>query len=210
MTTLAAEQRTAPIGAAEASAAGLVGPNAVIQLAAAAQAQLGEAAAEALFTEAGAIEAYRTPPAAMTPEALPARLFQTVLRVLPPEKAEALLSEAGRRTGDYVIAHRIPGLAKALLPRLPRFLAAALLLRAIKASAWTFAGSGRCSVRSGRVPIIEIENNPLATPGCPWHAAAFARLFEGLLHVKAEARCVSRRCGGGGVCRFEILLGDAG
>ena len=47
------------------------------------------------------------------------------------------------RTGDYLLAHRIPKPVQALLKRLPAPLAARVLLAAITRHAWTFAGSGR-------------------------------------------------------------------
>ena len=44
--------------------------------------------------------------------------------------ARALGRAAGLATGDYLLAHRIPAVARALLPRLPAGLAARLLLAA--------------------------------------------------------------------------------
>jgi bacteriochlorophyll 4-vinyl reductase len=55
------------------------------------------------------------------------------------------------------------------------------LLKAIRANAWTFAGSTPVSVTPGHPAIIEITGNPLPMPGCPWHRAVFETLFTVLL-----------------------------
>ena len=184
-----------------------VGPNAVIQTAAALQAIAGAAARDAIFAAAGCRDLIDAPPQAMIDEAVPARLFAALRNHLPTTEADAVLYDAGRRTADYVIANRIPGFARALLKALPAPLAAPLLLSAIAKNAWTFAGSGTCRVAPGCPHRIEIEANPLATPGCPWHRGVFARMFEVLVdrgaHVSHGACCAT----GASVCQFQIRTG---
>jgi bacteriochlorophyll 4-vinyl reductase len=127
-------------------------------------------------------------------EAPAARLHQA-LRAEMPEVAPMLAREAGWRTGDYILAHRIPKPAQRLLRLMPARLAAPILARAVKnlrgvgavpgglAHAWTFCGSGEFRLVSTWPVVFEIADNPVVrgehseTPLCHWHAAVFERLF---------------------------------
>lgn len=184
---------------------GLIGPNAVVQLGHAVAGHLGPDAAMRLFRAAGLAELLVEPPRAMIDEALPARLFETLWQ-LHPDTAHAHAAEAGRRTADYVIAHRIPQLAQKVLRLSPRSLGARLLLQAIRKNAWTFAGSGRCAV-TGRPPfVITIEDNPLVMPECAWHAAVFKRLFDRLIQPGTSVELLSCSNQGAPSCQFGISL----
>lgn len=186
---------------------GLIGPNSVIQLVEALSAREGEAAVDRLFDRAG-LAVWRTRPLeTMIPEAVPAALFEALFQAYPTDHAQAIAADAGRRTADYVMAHRIPGPVKVLLQLLPGPIAARLLLSAIERNAWTFAGSGVCVSRFGRPSVIEISGNPLAMPGCVWHAAVFTRLFRSLVARKSAVRHPSCTLDGAEACRFEIRLG---
>ncbi len=121
---------------------GVIGPNAVIQLGEALRAMLGEQRAAGLYAQAGCAAWFATPPDAMVDERRTAALHQALRRDLP-EEAPRILAEAGRRTGDYILAHRIPKPAQWLLRHVPAGLAGPLLLDAITRHAWTFAGTGR-------------------------------------------------------------------
>jgi divinyl protochlorophyllide a 8-vinyl-reductase len=188
---------------------GVIGPNAVIQLGEALRAMLGEQRAAGLYRDAGCASWFATPPDAMVDERRTAALHQALRRDLP-EDAARILAEAGRRTGDYILAHRIPQPAQWLLRHLPAGLAGPLLLDAITRHAWTFAGTGRFSARRGRPCLVEIEGNPLvageraAAPVCVWHEAVFRRLFQELVHPYASVREIACGATGGSACRFEI------
>lgn len=186
----------------------MVGPNAVTQLANALR-TMNPALAEAVFIGAGHGALLDTPPSAMIDEAVPAALFATTYDTLPPRMADKALRAAGVGTADYIIANRIPWFAKVLLRVLPNSVAAPLLLRAIQASAWTFAGSGTCKVEpgpSGQPHVISIKANPLAARDCVWHRAVFQRLFERLVGTNASVHHTACRHDGDAVCRFEIVL----
>ncbi len=158
-----------------------------------------------VFTRAGYPELLDAAPDEMVDEAVPAALFRALWQVLPAESARRVAVEAGRRTADYVIANRIPAAARLALRLAPRALGARLLLRAIERNAWTFAGSGRCETAARPTYAISIADNPLRMPGCVWHRAVFARLFDRL--TAPGAAVVHAACGGtGGACRFEIHL----
>ena len=187
-----------------------IGPNAVTQLVPALTRQGFAAMVPQLFAGAGVAGWLADPPAAMVDERMVAALHRTLRAGLPPEQTSLVLAEAGRLTADYLLAARIPGLAQAVLKLLPASLAASLLVGAIKAHAWTFAGSGRFSALGGKPLILEITNNPLcagehaAAPICSWHAAVFRRLFEVL--VSRDVRVDEIDCEGRGddACRFSI------
>lgn len=185
--------------------AGLVGPNAVVQLGAALRAVSEDSrAAERVFARAGVLRLLHSPPDAMIDQSIPSRLFEALWRELPPEQAAAIAHDAGRRTGAYVIANRIPAIARMVLRALPPRWAAPLLLKAIDRHAWTFAGSGVCCVTSGQPAVITIARNPLTMPGCVWHIGVFEILFHTLVDARTRVRHCDCRIDGASVSRFEI------
>jgi divinyl protochlorophyllide a 8-vinyl-reductase len=184
-----------------------IGPNAIIQLAAALDAAGAGALCTAIFTALGMSAWLDEPPRDMVDERKVARLHQAVRRASPD--AEAIMRDAGRRTADYLLAHRIPRLVQIILKRLPPRLAAIVLVSAIRRNAWTFAGSGVFKARSGRPTVFEIADNPICAgetapaPVCAWHAAVFERLFQVLVSPRARTRETRCEATGATVCRFE-------
>lgn len=195
-------------GTEPATAGAVIGPNAVLQLAEALRADGGEAAARAVFDAAGLGALLDRPPEAMVDEHLPAALFKALFSVRPAD-APAIAADAGRRTADYIMANRIPGAVCTLLRLLPAPLASRLLLNAIARNAWTFAGSGTCTVSAGQPAVIAIRDNPMAMPGCAWHADVFRRLFGRLVHRSVSVRHAACCHEGGNTCQFEIRYGAA-
>jgi divinyl protochlorophyllide a 8-vinyl-reductase len=122
-----------------------------------------------------------------------------------PRDWDELSWEAGTRTAEYLLEHRIPQGAQWLLRRLPSAWSARLLLRAIRGHAWTFAGSGAFSARMERgAAIVSITDNPIAMPGCPWHRGVFTRLFSELVSPNVLVRHEACCAGGGKACIFVI------
>lgn len=188
------------------STSGRIGPNAILQFLPVISGALGDDAVPRLLAAAGI--AKLPDGTAMIPEMQAARLHRQV-RLDAPECAAGMAAEAGLRTADYILAHRIPGTAQTLLKILPAFLSAPMLARAITAHAWTFTGSGRFNARTPW--CFEIAGNPLiqgeraAQPICHWHAAVFQRLYRAL--VAPDVTCIETRCRaqtGTGCCRFEL------
>ncbi|MEQ8661642.1 MAG: bacteriochlorophyll 4-vinyl reductase [Gammaproteobacteria bacterium] len=182
-----------------------VGPNAILQLAHALDSRGGPTLTAAVFAHAGLTARLATPPTRMVPETEVARLNAAVATLLPDTAAADTLAAAGRHTGAYLLANRIPAPARLLLQQLPALLAAPLLLAAIRRHAWTFAGSGTVTVGCWPRPWIEIAPNTLAQRGCPWHRAVFGELFRALVHHDCEVAhpyCAAR---GDARCRFEIV-----
>lgn len=189
------------------SGAGLIGPNAVLQLVPLLDRAGGEVWRAALVESAGI--AALPDGTGMIPEGPVARLHQAMRRDRP-HIAAGLGWQAGLATGDYILAHRIPRGVQRLLKALPWRIAARVLSQAIARNAWTFAGSGQFLVIT---PLrFELRANPLVRgevadhPLCDWHRGVFTRLFQTLVHPHltcTETRCCAQ---GHAACRFEMRL----
>lgn len=183
---------------------GKVGPNAIIQLADVLADRLGLDERAAALRAAGLEHYLASDPERMTDEREAAALHK-VVQARQPDEWDQLSWEAGERTAKYLLDHRIPGAAQWLLRRLPPAWSARLLLRSIRAHAWTFSGSGAFSatIEWGAV-VITIAGNPIAMPSCPWHRGVFTRLFRELVSPHVLVRhehCCAR---GDEVCTFRI------
>lgn len=186
---------------------GRVGPNAVLQLVAALAGPSERPLLVPIFERASCADYLKNPPDEMIPERDAAALHQALFDIAGPTKAHAIAADAGRRTADYVMANRIPGFAKTVLRALPPSIAGPVLVRAITKHAWTFCGSGNFSIeKSGGAQslVIKIANNPLETPGCPWHCAVFERMFQQLVSSKALVRYKKCHSQCSEACLFSI------
>lgn len=183
-----------------------VGPNAVTQVAAALRAIGGEPLARQVFFAAGLGDVLAAPPEHMVGQGVAAHLHDTLRLTLPPDDAQQIAADAGRRTADYLLANRIPKPAQWVMQVLPPRLAAPILLKAMAANAWTYAGTGRVRTKAGDPCVLEIVENPLAQPLCPWHVAVFERLFRALVAKGAQVKHTSCCANGATACRFEITL----
>ncbi len=183
---------------------GVIGPNAVIQLAAALQDVVGRRETRRIFAQAGLERLLDEPPSRMVDEALVQGLYDVLEEVFDPDIAALIAYDAGRRTADYVAENRIPWAARWVIRMLPPALGGRILLKAILAHAWTFAGSGTVAARAGETVLIEITDNPLKTREGQWHRGVLDGLFQAL--VDRRLVC-GYRCGtvaGRSVCRFEL------
>lgn len=178
-----------------------IGPNAVLQLVAVIDRDLGRAVRDRVFA------GLRLPPpdSGMIPEA-EAVAAHRALREALPARADALLVAAGQATAEYILRHRIPTVARGVIKLLPARFGARLLARAIERHAWTFAGSGAFRVASLSPLVFELRENPLVQEGaaCLWHAAVFQRLFARLVWPKARVTETDCAGLGGEICRFEV------
>lgn len=189
---------------------GLIGPNALTQLLPLLERAGGAELRETLLARAGVVELPDM--LGLIDEGPVARLHQA-MRAEVPDLAPGLAWEAGVRTADYILAHRIPPPVQALLKRLPAWAAGPVLSRAIARNAWTFAGSGRFEVVRGWPAVLLIHDNPVvrgeraAVPLCHWHAGVFERLTRVLVSDRARAREVACCACGAPACRFEVRAG---
>jgi divinyl protochlorophyllide a 8-vinyl-reductase len=190
-------------------AAARIGPNAVTRLAEALVAVRGAGAARPVFERAGLAHRLSEPPERMVDEGEVIALHAALRESLPPDEAASIAWDAGRRTADYLLAHRIPTPMRVLLPRLPARLAAWILLSAIGRHAWTFAGSGRFVVLPGWPVRFSIAGGPLArglcadAPACGYYAATFEGLFRALVHPATRVAETECEACGAPACVFE-------
>lgn len=191
-----------------------IGPNAIIRVHEALTATLGADEARAVFTRAGLVSYLETPPGAMVPAVEVTALHRALLDRLPAEHRAAVNRHAGIATADYLLAHRIPGPAQAVLKVLPPVPAARVLITAMGRNSWTFAGGGRFEGTAGRPTRLVIADGPIQqavdpvdrparAPVCGYYAATFERLFQVLVTRKAQVRETACQAQGAPVCVFE-------
>jgi len=210
MGTLAVGSRDATLEAAQAR----IGPNAVLQTLAAAEALEGRATAARIRTLAALPEDWSE---GLIPEAWFLSTLRATRATLPTPRADAVLREAGTRTAAYVAEHRIPRAFRALLRTLPARVALPMLLTAFARHAWTFAGRGRFSVEGAYPGAIRLEDAPTCRERAPTPDALtggyYEAAFEALLSLAApgvrvrEIACASQ---GKPACIFQIALGPVG
>jgi divinyl protochlorophyllide a 8-vinyl-reductase len=199
-----------------AAPAGRIGPNALIQPLGVLRERFGEARLAQIVRASTGLAPDALPLGAMVDERLVARLHQGIVDALGEPVALGVLEEAGRRTGDYLLAHRIPRPAQAVLKRLPARLSVALLARAMAKHAWTFAGTGTFTYRGGRRPVFELAGCPLCRgmtserSVCRFYAGTFARLVRALAAPHALVDETSCHAAGDDACRFTVTLHPPG
>lgn len=192
--------------------AGRIGPNAVIRLAEALDALETQAVTKKLFIAAELGNYVHALPDAMVPEDDVTRLHRRLRSDLGAGRAATVSWIAGQRTADYLLDNRIPKPVQRVLKLLPRRLAAFILLKAIGAHAWTFAGTSRFSWKMGRPITLRFEDCPLcrgdrsSVPCCSYYAATFEHLLRELTNADTTVREVECTAAGGEACRFEITL----
>lgn len=191
--------------------AGRIGPNAITRVAEALGILHGEAARQQVFAQAQLLHYLDAPPASMVDETEVQRLHRALRSSFNAGDARRLARLAGERTGDYLLAHRIPRPVQLVLKCLPATLAARVLLSAIRRHAWTFAGSGQFRALAGRpirfaithCPLCRDENARDGTAQCDYYAATFERLLRTLVHHEIRVTEVQCEAAGGKVCEFE-------
>ena len=187
-----------------------IGPNAITRVAEALQSQVGGHLAADVFAAAALSHHLADPPTRMVDETEVSRLHQVLRSELGGPVAFAVSRDAGLRTAEYLLAHRIPRPVQALLKALPPALASRLLLSAIGKHAWTFAGSGSFTARAGRPVVLTIRGNPMCVgqtsdePMCDFYAATFERLFRALVHPQSVVTETACEACGDEACRFEL------
>lgn len=190
--------------------AALIGPNAITQMAAALSAVCGERVQREIFEDAGLARYLAAPPTHMTPEDEVAQLHRVAIDRLGEATGAEVSREAGRLTGDYLLANRIPRFAQRSLKAMPRWLAARILAAAIARHAWTFAGSGEFSYKFAPYFSLRIVGSPICkalrteAPACAYFAATFERVFGEMLGPTLSVKEVECAATGALACLFDV------
>lgn len=188
----------------------LIGPNAITQVADALLREVGMQTTSRLFERAGLVHYLTAPPTRMVDDVDVQRLHAALRAELGVPQSRRIGALAGRGTGDYLLAHRIPVLVQRVLKRLPAAIAARVLMAAIRRHAWTFTGAGSFTVRAGMPWRLSICHGPLARgaqvdePVCDFYAGTFERLFRVLVHPQARVVEVECEAAGAAACVFEL------
>lgn len=188
-----------------------IGPNAVSRVIEALNASEARGLQAHIFEQADATQWLRQAPSDMVDERRVSALHRALRDTLGPAQAVRISRSAGERTGDYLLACRIPAAAQKLLRHLPAWLAARLLARAIARNAWTFCGSGQFTIaRAKRLEFI-ITGSPLARGlapsdgvACHYYAAVFERLYRALVSPGLRVTEIACAARGDSCCRFVI------
>jgi divinyl protochlorophyllide a 8-vinyl-reductase len=194
-----------------AGSAARIGPNAIIQTIAAMEEERGALETRRFLRRIGRGDLNDHLPTHMVDELAFISLISAVRADMGPEAAARVMARAGERTADYLLAHRIPAPARAVLPLLPRRLGLSLLLKAISGHAWTFAGGGRFSYtveRKGATLSLgscpECRGIVAAEPICRYYERCFQALLRPLIDRRLTVREVACVAQGGGACVFEV------
>ncbi len=187
-----------------------IGPNAITRVVEA----LTPDETAAVFARAGLEDRLRRPPDRMVPDREVARLHEALHEVLGTARALVAGAEAGRLTGAYLLARRIPAAARMILPVLPARFALRILLRAIERHAWTFAGAGSFAWRQEEDGfVLEIAGGPVARdvraplPACSYYAATFETIFRAVVARGATVTETDCEAQGASCCRFDVAPG---
>mgnify|MGYP001105369086 CR=1 FL=1 len=185
-----------------------IGPNAIIRVAEALVARQGSA--RPCFEDAHLAHYLAELPQEMVDEREVIALQQALRGRLGLDEAGAVSRDAGLRTGDYLLAHRIPKPAQVLLRLLPARPASAVLLSAVGKHAWTFSGSGHFSFATGNPVRVTITDCPICRgaaaerPLCDFYSATFERLFRTLVSRRTQVHETQCQAMGAGACVFEM------
>jgi divinyl protochlorophyllide a 8-vinyl-reductase len=210
-----------PSDAGSGSDVARIGPNAILRLIEALDGRLGRARTEAVFAAAGQSQFLQAPPEAMVDERAVTALYASLPQQLGAAAAAEVAAHAGLLTGDYLLAHRIPGPAQRMMKLMPAALAARTLLAAVEQHSWTFAGSGsftctaleRTAGGGGHARAywhLSIRRCPVCrgahatTPQCAYYAATFERIFRAVVTTSARVTETACEAQGAGACVFEV------
>jgi divinyl protochlorophyllide a 8-vinyl-reductase len=191
-------------------APGVIGPNAITRVAQALTTEMDAALCRSIFAMADIERHLYTPPSHMVNEEDVSRLHLALVERLGPAKAAAISREAGRLTGEYLLANRVPHLLQTVSRRLPRGLSARILVHAIARNAWTFSGAGRFSFRFDHQLHLELAGSPIVrllrtgAPVCHYFAGTFERVFREMVGPSACVLEIECESAGATACLFEV------
>ncbi len=188
-----------------------IGPNAIIQTVGALEEAWGRGETQGFLRRMGRDDLVERLPATMVDEQEFIALINALRAEVGSEEAGRILARSGERTAGYLLAHRIPRPAHVVLPLLPPAAGLRLLLKAIAAHAWTFAGTGRFSYAVGRSEAVlyladcpECRGVGAAEPLCRYYEQCFQTLLQTLIDRRVRVRETACVAGGAGACTFTV------
>ncbi len=188
----------------------LIGPNAVTRMAEALGTIMGDTLRRDIFASARLSHYLAAPPTRMIPECDVTRLHRAAIETLGEARATVVSREAGRLTGDYLLANRIPLMAQHVLKRLPRARAARVLVAAIARHAWTFAGGGEFTYEFSPHLSLQLRGSPICRdlrtqqPACAYFAATFERVLGAMLGPSLRVTETECEATGASACVFDV------
>ncbi len=189
---------------------GRIGPNAVIRVAEALRESQGQEAVKELFTLAGLGHYLDAMPTEMIDEGEVVALQSALRAQFGIPMARSVSRDAGLRTGDYLLANRIPRSVQRLLAILPPGMACPALVKAIRRNSWTFVGTGVFDADPKYPPRLLVTDSPLCRgatatePLCDYYAGTFERLFRSLVHRKSVVTEIACQANHAHRCVFEV------
>ena len=131
-------------------------------------------------------------------------LHGAIIELLPPEQAHWVVREAGRRAGRDILKKMPFRMIRPFLHILPTEAGGFIILNAIARNSSSFAGSTQFRCQLGPPLCVEIQNNHISVPGCPWYRALLETVFEGM--TRSPVNIAHTKCQGYGrsLCRFEF------
>ncbi len=188
-----------------------IGPNAIIQMARAITESQGSPTTKQIYADAKLLGYLTEVPDKLVDETEVMRFHQAARQVLGNPRYKENAKVAGRLTGDYLLANRIPAIVQRLLKILPNWLALRILNKAISKNAWTFVGSGSFSISyTASNLVLTIEDSPLARDlelpetACDFYAATFEHLYQQLINPDLTLREECCAASGAENCQFIL------
>lgn len=188
-----------------------IGPNALIQTVQATRDLCGEATLHTMLSGCHQLNLLRELPEKMVDERLFASMVLSLAGATVPDTAREVLHRSGELTAEYLLEHRIPRFFQRILAILPRNLALAALLFAIRKHAWTFTGSGEFNYTLGRHPELTVTCG--IQPGdvaCAFYGGTFTRLLQTLIDKSTHLSIATTPLPEHTLCRYSITYTDAG
>ncbi|MBM3162947.1 MAG: bacteriochlorophyll 4-vinyl reductase [Chlorobi bacterium] len=184
-----------------------IGPNSIIQTVAALEECFGKTEAEAMLERIGQGHWIGNLPSEMTEESKFHSLVCALEKEIGENRTGGILEESGRRTAAYLLRVRIPGMFQKVLKLLPPGPAFSIFLFAISKNAWTFAGSGEFSYRTGKNPEITVRVTfPSKTVVGNFYLGTFEALLEELVNPKTKISATIMQQENSILCSYRCMI----
>jgi divinyl protochlorophyllide a 8-vinyl-reductase len=184
-----------------------IGPNAIIQTVHALYDSYGEQQAAALLQQGGQAHLIDNLPTEMIDEAAFHSLVHTLVVQTGAEQARMLLHDAGQRTAQYLLKHRIPSFFQRLVRLLPPRPGFKLLFWGIGKHAWTFVGSGTFHFQANHHPTIHVRvTYPSDSAVAQFYGGTFTHLMHALIDQRITVQTNTSNSAGAIDCTYTLTL----